>query len=450
MSTARTQPPSTPLRVVHSHAAGIDLGARSHFVALPPGRSEEAIREFGCFTEDLESMATWLLEHGITTVAMESTGVYWVPVFEVLERRGLDVQLVSTKHLKSVPGRKTDILDAQWIQHLHECGLLRGSFRPPDEICVVRGLIRHKATLIEESARRIQRMQKALDQMNVQLHKVVSDITGKTGMAIIKAIIEGEREPEKLAAHRNYRCKRDAATLSKALVGNWREEHLFCLEQDVAAYEFIQKQIEACDAQALEAWRRMEPKAKPEDAPKPKSHHANAAVHRALFSTTGVNLASLPGFSTENLQTLIAEIGVDMTKWTSAKAFANWATLAPRNNISGGKRRRSIGPIRAHRVAQCFRVAAQTLANSKTSLGAFYRRMRGRKGAALANHATAHKLAKLLYTLLSRGDAYVERGVGDYEKRYRERLIGNSIRQLQRLGIQLQPTVLAGAAQSVL
>lgn len=395
-------------------------------------------------------MATWLLEHGITTVAMESTGVYWVPVFEVLARRGLDVQLVSTKHLKSVPGRKTDVLDSQWIQHLHECGLLRGSFRPTDMICVVRGLIRHKATLVEESARRIQRMQKALDQMNVQLHKVVSDITGATGMSIIKAILAGERDPEKLSAHRNYRCKRDQATLSKALVGNWREEHLFCLEQDVAAYEFIQKQIEDCDARALEVWQRMEQKAKPEDAPKPKSHHANPEVHRALFSTTGVNLASLPGFSTENLQTLIAEIGVDMTKWTSAKAFANWATLAPRNNISGGKRRRAGHPIRAHRVAQCFRVAAQTLANSKTSLGAFYRRMRGRKGAPLANHATAHKLAKLLYTLLSRGDAYVERGMADYENRYREHLIRNAFRQLRRLGAQVQPGVLAGPVPTVL
>jgi transposase len=449
MQKARTTSPSTQLRSVHPHAAGIDLGSRSHFVALPSGRSEEVVREFGCFTEDLESMAAWLLDHGITTVAMESTGVYWVPVFEVLARRGLDVQLVSTKHLRSVPGRKTDVLDCQWIQHLHECGLLRGSFRPEDIVCVVRGFVRHKASLVEESSRRIQRMQKALDQMNVQLHKVVSDITGTTGMAIIKAILAGERDPKKLAAHRNYRCKRDEATLAKALVGNWREEHLFCLEQDVAGYEFLQKQIQDCDARTLELWRRMEQKANPEDAPKPKSHHVNPEVHRALFRATGANLASLPGFSTENLQTALAETGTDMTKWTSAKAFANWTTLPPRNNVSGGKQRRSSHAHQRHRVAQCFRIAAQTLANSKTALGAFYRRMRSRKGSAVANHATAHKLAKLYFTLLSRGDDYVEKGIEEYDRRYRGHLIRNAVRQLQRLGAQEQPAVFAALLTTV-
>jgi transposase len=449
MQKARKPPTTTPLRTIQPNAAGIDLGSKSHFVALPPGRCEEVVREFGCFTENLEAMATWLLSNGITTIAMEATGVYWVPVFEVLERRGLDVQLVSTKHLRGVPGRKTDVLDCQWIQHLHECGLLRGSFRPPDIICVVRGFIRHKASLVEESTRRIQRLQKALDQMNLQLHKVVADITGATGMAIIKAIIAGERDPEKLAALRNYRCKRDQTTMAKALVGNWREEHLFCLKQELAGYQFIQDQIQECDAQALKVWTRMEQKAKPEDAPKPKSHHANRDVHQALFGVTGTNLASLPGFSTENLQTLIAEVGVDMSKWTSAKAFANWATLAPRNNITGGKRRRAGYPAGPHRVAQCFRVAAQTLANSKTAFGAFYRRMRGRKGSALANHATAHKLARLFHTLLSKGETYVERGIAEYETRYRGHLIRNAVRQLHRLGVPLEPTVVAGLPHSV-
>ena len=450
MQKARKPATTTPLRTIHPNAAGIDLGSRSHFVALPPGRSEEVVREFGCFTEDLEAMADWLLRQGITTVAMESTGVYWVPVFEVLERRGLDVQLVSTKHLKSVPGRKTDVLDCQWIQHLHECGLLRGSFRPPDEICVVRGLMRHKSSLVEESSRHIQRMQKALEQMNLQLHKVVTDITGTTGMAIIQAIVDGERDPEKLATHRNYRCKKDEATIAKALVGNWREEHLFCLKQGLAGYQFIQNQIAECDAQALQVWQGLKQNANPADAPKPKSHHANPEVHRALFAVAGTNLASLPGFSTENLQTLISEVGVDVSKWPSAKAFANWATLAPKNNISGGKRRRAGShPLRQHRVAQSFRVAAQTLVNSKTALGAFYRRMRGRKGSALANHATAHKLAKLYFELLSRGETYVERGVAAYESRYRNHLIRNALNQLRRFGMRLEPSAIAGLLPTV-
>jgi transposase len=380
---------------------------------------------------------------------MESTGVYWVPVFEVLERRGLDVQLVSTKHMKSVPGRKTDIQDCQWIQHLHECGLLRASFRPDDAICVVRGYIRHKASLVEESSRHVQRMQKALEQMNVQIHKVVSDITGKTGMAILKAIVDGEKDPKKLAAFRNYRCKQPQEVLEKALVGTWREEHLFCLAQEIAAYEFVQKQIEECDAKALKVWRSLEQKAKAEDAPKPKSDKVKLEVHRALFALTGTNLGTLPGFSTENLQTAVSETGVDMSKWSSAKAFTNWTTLAARNNITGGKRRRAAGPVGAHRVAQCFRVAAQTLANSKTALGAFFRRMRGRKGAKLAIAATARKLAQLFYNLLKNGQAYVERGIEEYEERYRKHLVRNALHQLHRLGVAVEPSGLIAPKPAV-
>lgn len=448
MEKARRQTNTTELGRIHPNAAGIDLGSKFHFVALPPGRGE-TVRKFGCFTQDLEEMASWLLSHGVTTVAMESTGVYWVPVFEVLERRGLDVQLVSTKHLKSVPGRKTDVLDCQWIQHLHECGLLRGSFRPADEICVARGYLRQKASLVEESSRHILRMQKALEQMNVQLHKVMSDITGKTGMSIIKAIVEGERDPKTLAAFRNYRCKRDQQTIEKALVGNWRAEHLFCLGQELAAYEFIQMQIKECDARALEVWRRMEQKANAEDAPKPKSHQANLEVHQALFGVTGLNLGALPGFSTENLQILLSEVGVNLSQWTSAKAFANWATLAPKNNITGGRRRRAVPTANAHRVAACFRMAALTLANSKTALGAFYRRIRSRKSGAVAVCATANKLARLFHNLMKKGMAYVEQGQAEYEKRYRERVISTALRQLQRLGVNLQTGEIADLKPAV-
>ena len=449
MEKARQQRSSTPLRTIHPDAAGIDLGSRSHFVALPPGRSDQAVREFGNFTADLGAMADWLLRHGIKTVAMESTGVYWVPVFEVLERQGLNVQLVSTKHLKSVPGRKTDVLDCQWIQHLHECGLLRGSFRPADAICVVRGYIRHKTTLVEESSRHILRMQKALEQMNVQLHKVVSDVTGLTGMSIIKAIVSGERDPKKLAALRHNRCKNDESTIAMALEGNWRSEHLFCLAQEVAAYEFIQSQIQECEARALEVWRSMEQKADAALAPKRKNAKVDPEVHRALYGIAGTNLESLPGFATENLQSLISEVGVDMTKWTSEKAFSNWATTAPRNNVSGGKRRRANTAVGSRRVAQCFRVAAQTLANSKTALGAFYRRIRARKGAPVAISATANKLAKLFYRLLKNGETYVEKGVAAYETRYRDQLIRKNFRQLARLGVNLHPLVSAGLVTTV-
>lgn len=450
MKKARTAASSTVLRVIHPNAAGIDLGSRSHFAALPPGRAEEGVREFGCFTEDLEAMAEWLLGHGIDTVAMESTGVYWVPVFEVLERRGLDVQLVSTKHLKAVPGRKTDVADCQWIQHLHEAGLLRGSFRPADQICELRGILRHKATLVEESGRRIQRMQKALEQMNIQLHKVVSDITGETGLSIIEAMVAGEREPAKLVALRNYRCKQSPETIAKALVGNWRVEHLFCLKQELEGYKFIEGQIAACEAQALEGWRRLEQKANPADAPKPKSHHANLQMHRALFAAAGKDLSRMPGISTENLPALLSEVGLDLTKWSSAKAFANWATLAPRNNISGGKRHRAgFQPSKANRVGQIFRVAAQTLMNSKTALGAFCRRMRGRKGSAVAIHATANKLAKLFYLLCTRGQAYVELGAAAYDTRYRARLVNNALRQLHRLGVNVEPSSITGLVHAV-
>ncbi len=451
MRKARKAAASTRLTTIHPNAAGIDLGSKSHFVALPPGRAEEVVREFGNYTEDLEMMATWLLDHDITTVAMESTGVYWVPVFEVLERRGLDVQLISTKHLRAVPGRKTDVIDCQWIQHLHECGLLLGSFRPIDSICELRGFMRHKASLVEESSRRIQRMQKAMEQMNFQLHKVVSDITGTTGLAIISAVVSGERDPKKLAALRDYRCRRSEETIAKALVGNWRTEHLFCLKQELAGYQFIRSQIANCDAQAFLAWQRLEQRANAADAPKPKSHHVDVEVHGVLFAVAGINLGSLPGFSTENLQTLVSEVGVDMAKWRSSKSFASWATLSPQNNISGGKRRRAAQhPSGAHRVGQCFRVAAQTLANSKTALGAFYRRMRGRKGSALAVHATAHKLARLFYELLSHGEAYVESGMEAYDLRYRERAIRHAREQLRRLQALPEPGVTPEPRRAVL
>lgn len=427
---------------VNPHAAGIDLGARSHYVALPSD-VEEPVRQFGCYTEDLEAMAAWLKKHGVTTVAMESTGVYWVPVFQMLEKHGLDVQLVGTRHLKSVPGRKTDVADCQWIQHLHECGLLRGSFRPADAICVVRAYVRHRDTLTEESTRHILRMQKALDQMNVQLHKVLSDITGETGMAIIDAILEGERDGKKLAARRNYRCKLSEEEIAKALVGDFREEHLFCLRQEVDALRFVQKQLIVCESEILARLEAFEAKVEAVELTKAKDERPkNREVRLALFQAAGVDLTLIPGLGAKNLESLVAEVGLNLDKFRSEKAFASWAGLAPKNFITGGKRHRA-PQSGASRVGQIFRVAALTLASSKSALGGYYRRMRARKGPSFAMAATAHKLAKLFFHLLTTGQQHVERGADYYEKRFRARRIQAALKLLKEEGLvpQLMPTL---------
>jgi len=441
MSKKLSKPSQRAMGRVNLDAAGIDLGARAHYVALPPERGV-AVRQFGCFTQDLEEMAEWMKSNGIKTVAMESTGVYWVPVFQMLEKHGFNVNLVSTRHLKSVPGRKTDVLDCQWIQHLHECGLLRGSFRPADAICVVRGYVRQRDTLVEENARHILRMQKVLEQMNLQLHKVVSDITGETGLAIIDAILKGERDGKKLAALRNYRCRQSEEQIARALVGDFRDELLFCLQQELDAYRFVLAQIARCDAEILGRLKALQPKVEePTSAPEPKSNKSADEMRLALFRAAGADLSLIPGLGPRNLQTIFAEVGFDLAKFPHEKAFASWATLAPRNFITGGKRKRAPQQAAASRVADAFRVAAQALANSKTALGAFYRRMRSRKGGPFAVAVTAHKLAKLFYRLLKYGQQYVERGVDYYQERYKAQQVRAALKTLASHGYQpiLQP-----------
>lgn len=433
---------------VHSDAAGIDLGSREHWVALPPGRAAKAIRSFGCYTEDLVEMSKWLRENRITTVAIESTGVYWVPVYQILESHGLDVHLVNAKHYKSVPGRKTDIQDCQWLQYLHQRGLLRGSFRPADAMCVIRSYVRQRETLVAESARHTQRMQKALEQMNVQLHKVVSDVTGETGLTIIKAILAGKREPAELAALRNYRCKRSVDEIAKALVGDWREEHLFCLRQELDAFEFLATQIEACEAAALEALRRLEAKADASKIPPAKSKAVDTDARRVLFVAAGVDLTKISGLAPTLVQTIVAETGVDASRWPNEKAFASWCTTAPRNKVTGGKRHKAPRGG-ASRVGQAFRVAAQTLANSDTALGAFYRRMRARKGSTFAHAVTANKLARVYYRMLKYGDTFVEQGASHYDAAYKERAAKAAVEKLRKLGYSVQVTApVPGAAVS--
>lgn len=419
------------LQHLNQLAAGIDIGSRSHFVAIPEGLSEESVREFSTFTDDLELLSDWLVSCGITTVAMESTGIYWIPVFEILERSGLEVRLVNARHVKNVPGRKSDVSDCQWLQQLHTYGLLRGAFRPQDQVCTLRAYVRQRSTLVRNASAHIQHMQKALAQMNVLLHNVVTDITGVTGMAIIKAILVGERDGYKLAALRDKRCKNDAATIERSLQGNFRPEHLFSLKQAVELYEFYQQQIADCDRQILEQLKSFDAKEHDSDGKPPRS------MEEALQKMSGVDLARINGISTNTALKVIAEIGIDMSRWQTAKHFASWLGLCPGSKISGGKVLSSATKPVANRAAAALRMAAMTLFKSKSALGAYFRRMRSRLGAPKAITATAHKLARLIYSMLKYGNDFVDAGQQQYEERYKARLLQNLKRKASQLGFDL-------------
>jgi len=415
------------LQHINVHAAGIDIGSRNHFVAVPEGVDEMPVREFPSFTGDLEQMAAWLISCGVTTVAMESTGIYWIPAFEILERHGIEVKLVNARHVKNVPGRKSDVLDCQWLRKLHTYGLLRGAFRPDAQVCTLRAYVRQRAMMVRNAASYIQRMQKALSQMNLQLHNVVTDITGLTGMRIIKAILSGERKPEVLAAMRDWRCKNSVATIARSLLGSYRPEHLFSLQQAVEFYEFHQEKISACDLQILEHLKSFDSQ---NDKP-PKN------VAEALQLMSGVDLTSIDGIDTNTVLKILAEIGTDMSRWKSAKHFASWLGLSPGTKVSGGKVLSSATKPVANKAAAALRIAGFTLLNSKSALGAYLRRQKARLGAPKAITATAHKLARLVYMMLKQGMAYVDAGQEYYEKRYRGRVVQNLKRRAQELGFEL-------------
>ena len=425
------------------NAAGIDIGASDHWVAVPADRDEQPVRRFGTFTAELYAIAQWLEQCDIQTVVMESTGIYWIPLFEVLETRGFDVKLVDAHHVKQVPGRKTDVQDCQWLQELHSYGLLRGAFRPDDEVCVLRSYLRQREGLIGDASRSIQQMQKALEQMNVKLTEVVSDITGKTGMTIIRLILAGERDAETLARHRDPRCKRDRDTLGKALHGTWRQEHVFALEQAVARYDFVQEQLIACDQQIEACLKAFEAKAEVEaTSRRSRRRQGNTPgfdVWTYLYQMTGVDLTQIDGIDVLSALKVISEIGLDMTRWPTAKHFASWLGLCPGNRISGGKRYRSRTKPTANRAAAALRMAAQTLSHSHSALGAYYRRMRARLGAPGAITATAHKLARLMYSMLRQGVPYVDVGQHTYEQQYRNRVLRNLKRNAQAFGFTLVP-----------
>lgn len=441
----RVVPRESSLSITYPDAAGIDIGASSHFVAVPPTRDSRPVREFGSFTEDLQRLVQWLRDCRVTVVAMESTGVYWIALYEMLEAAGFEVHLVNARHVKAVPGRKSDVLDCQWLQQLMSFGLLRGAFRPADEICALRAVWRHREMLLSYQSRHVQHLQKALTQMNVQLHHVISDIMGMTGQAIVRAIVAGERDPQELARHRDRRIRADEAQIARSLEGNWREEHLFSLKQALALYDAYASQIAECDAELQRRLAALKAHDLPAEGLKAtrRSYPKNAPrfdARTALFEATGVDLTLIPGIETSSALKILSEIGTDLRRFPSVKHFTSWLGLCPGTKISGGKILSGTTKRCANRAAQAFRVAAQSLRQSQSALGAYHRRLCARMDRPKAITATAHKLARLVYFLLTRGEDYVEAGQRQYEEHYQQRLLHNLAKRARTLGFQLVPS----------
>jgi transposase len=433
------------LQHINVNAAGIDIGAEQHFVAVPEGRDEVAVRAFGAFTGDLVAIADWLSECGVTSVVMESTGVYWIPLFELLAGRGFEVKLVDARHVKNVSGRKSDVLDCQWLQQLQTYGLLAGAFRPPDEICVLRSYLRQREMLVQAAAQHIQHMQKALQQMNLLLHNVVSDITGATGMKIIKAILAGERDPQVLALNRDARCHSSQQTIARSLVGDYRDEHLFGLRQAVELYEIYQGKIADCE-QAISTQLNSYTNATDDEPPpgvkqsRPSANlRGGTDIRKLLYKKSGVDLFAVPGLGADTLLTITSEVGFDMRPWKTVKHFTSWLSLCPGTSISGGKKLKKRGKRKTNRAAHAFRMGAATLGRSQTALGAFYRRIKARYGGQYAVTATAHKIAKIYYGMLTDGTAYVESGQKAYEQKYQERRLAHLQKQAKAFGLELVP-----------
>jgi transposase len=434
------------LEVVHADAAGIDIGGSEHWVAISPERDERPVRCFDCFTADLEQMADWLTTRGVRSVAMQSTGVYWIPVMEILQQRGIEVYLVNARHTKNLPGRKSDIAECQWLLKLHTFGLLQNSFQPSDEIRAVRTLWRHRSVLVAQASSTVQRMQKTLIEMNIQLSNVLSDLSGVSGMAIVQAILAGKRDPWELAALADPQVKASKEVIAKSLHGNWREELLFVLRQEVDIYRDCQKRIAACDRQLRRQLQRIgsrvDVSAKP-IGPRPKGKRARGNAPKAfdlrseLYRLTGVDWTQVDGMDVQVAQTVISEVGTDLKAFPSEKHFANWLGLCPTNETSGGKVLKRRTPKVVNRAKVAFRQAASTLIKSQSYLGAQYRRLRTRLGAPKAMTAMARKLACLFYRLLTKGQQYVDRGAEYYETRHREQQIRMLIKRAQRLGLQV-------------
>lgn len=440
---------------IHPDAAGLDVGATFHVAAVPADRDDESVRTFRSFTGDLHRLADWFESAGIKTIAMESTGVYWVPVFEILEARGFEVLLVNARDVKNVPGRKTDVNDAQWLQQLHQHGLLRGSFRPRDGVSRLRALLRHRERVVDYAASHIQHMQKALMLMNVQLHHVVTDITGVTGMKIIRAIIGGTRDPKLLAEYRDARCKASLDEIRQGLDGNYRSEHVFALRQALELYEFHHAKVAECDVEIEAALGKLNNARETPVTPIPKVRHARARnepkfdVRAALYTFLGADLSQIHGFGPYTVLRLVAECGDDMTKWPTVKHFASWLCLAPGNKISGGRVLSSKTRRSSSRAAALLRIAAVNIGKTYTALGAFYRRLAARVGKAKAVTATARKLAALFYNALRFGVTYADPGADHYEQDYRRRVVHQLHRRARQMGFTLVPDAVENATVGV-
>ena len=433
------------LEIVHPHAAGIDIGGSEHWVAINPERDEQPVQCFDCFTADLEQMADWLVDRGVRSVAMQSTGVYWIPVYEILQQHGLEVYLVNARHTKNLPGRKSDIAECQWLLKLHTFGLLSNSFQPSDEVRTARTLWRHRGELVAQASSAIQRMQKALIEMNIQLSNVLSDLSGVSGMAIVQAILNGQRDPQELAALADPQVKASKKVIAKSLEGNWRPELLFVLRQQVEMYRMCHDKIAACDCQLQQHLQSMAPRVELEAqplGPRPKRKRARGNAPKfdlrtELYRITGVDWTQVDGIDVQVAQSVIAEVGVDLKAFPSEKHFANWLGLCPTNETSGGKVLNRRTPKVVNRAKVAFRQAASTLIRSQSYLGAQYRRLRTRLGAPKAITAMARKLACLFYRLLQRGQQYVDKGTEYYEQRYRDQQVRFVIQRAKQLGLEI-------------
>ncbi len=447
----------TLVQTLNPHAAGIDLGTREHWVAVPEGAVPERprrrrdelparVRRFGTCTADLRDLADWLKEAGVDTVAMEATGVYWIPLYDLLESEGFRVLLVDPHQVRNAPGRpKTDVKDCLWIQRLHSLGLLTAAFRPEESVRVLRSYQRHRHSLVEDQSRFVLRMQKALEQMNVKLTETVEHITGVTGLAIIKAILAGQRDPQRLAGLRQPGCKHPPAQFARALEGTWQAEHLFALRQSLEVYEYLREQVAACDRQIEEQLKRMARPEKPGPLPPPRkprrSRRRNDLHFEArslLYEMAAVDLTAIEGIDVNTALVVLSEIGTDMSRWHSERAFGAWLGLAPNPRKSGGKLKSARTRPGVNRAAQALRVVAQTLHKSKSALGAFFRRVAARRGVPKAITATAYKLARIIYAMLKHGQEYAQQSLTEYEAAYRERVVRNLKKKAAELGYELR------------
>lgn len=436
--------------LLEPNACGIDVGAREMYVAVPPDRDPTPVRIFETFTEELEKLAQWLVQCGVTTVAIESTGVYWIPLFEILDRQGLRPRVVDARHLKNVPGRRTDWQECQWLQYLHSVGLLRAAFRPDDEVCAVRALMRHRKGLAEMAVQHVQHMQKALTQMNLQIHHVIDDLTGLTGMAIVDAIIAGQRDASELAKLRDPRIKASVETIRKSLVGHWRQEHLFTLKQSRDLYGAYQRQIAACDQEIEKLVEQTASRIDPDQKPlppenKPKSHDKKSDsstfhMRREAYRLFGVDLTQVPGLA-RNIIALYSEIGRDMSRWATSAHFASWLTLCPDNDISGGRVLWRGTRRQKNRAAQLFRLAAYGLHRSPTPLGNYLRRMKAKIGPSAAITATARKIATIFYTMVRNQAEYDDTKWVHLDAQRQARVEKKLRRQARAMGFQLVPLV---------